>query len=1468
MKHVSILGKESITIGHNLQGVINDFVIQKPCSTIAIISDIAIEKLGYVNELQKNLLETEKTVLKFCIADGEVFKTRSTKEKIEDFLLSNKCHRDTILIALGGGVVGDLVGFVASTYMRGVPVIQIPTTLLAMVDSSIGGKTGLDTKSGKNLIGAFHQPIHVFIDVRYLVTLPERHFCNGMAEVIKTAAIGNSREFLFLEENADNLLNSLSLQNGLFSDAIASILIHIVEESVKIKAAIVTKDEKEGGLRGLLNFGHTVGHGIEAAVFPDLLHGECVSLGMTIEAEISRHLNNLSHVSLGRLERLLKTFKLPTNFFSDSLRSRIKNRDISLKKLMSYIAIDKKNSGKKIKVVLLKDIGSTVENQASIVEKNVLELHLCKGIRIYPFCSNTKEFELEVPGSKSLSNRVLLVAALGQGSIKIQNLLHSEDTQVMLNALKMLKVCSFEFLENGNTILINGGGGKISLPEKEIFISNAGTAARFLTTALNLICGEVTLTGNERMKLRPIHPLVDALRTSGCTIEYLEKSGCLPLKIISKGFKGGLIELDAKISSQYVSSILLCAPYALEQVTLKLTGGTVISRQYIDMTLDIMAKFGVEVEQIDQFTFKIPRKCYENPLDYFVEPDASSATYPLAFAAVTNTKVTIPHLSADSTQGDSKFAKIILGKMGCEVIQDKYTSVIGVPRCLPLFDIDMEVLTDAFLTAAALGAITTEGYTKISGIANQRVKECNRITAMREGLKTFGVKTEEFGDGMTVFPQNDLKEGFIDCQEDHRVAMSFSLLGVKQGCVLNDRKCVEKTFPQWFDILKNTFEVKMEGVEIPEQKFEENTQNIYLIGMRGVGKSHFGKFLASKLQYSFLDLDDEIKCSLGSSIKEHIEQMGWQNFREIEYKILKKAMVRNKTVISCGGGIIDFENSKMALQECSDIVIFLQRDSKDLQQEFLNDENRPKYEEPFLNVYNRRHAAYYDTCDFEFRCFKINGRYDFDLLQNLFVDFVNGILKPTCGAETNFVCLTMPNYTFIENEQLLEITDSASAVEVRVDLLDSRDLDKIGEQIFYLKYLIKKPIIFTVRTNLEGGKFIYDEKQYKSLLEAASKWSCEYIDIEFCRNIDIKTKSKIISSYHSFEPIDWMSFETRNIANKMQQKEDLVKIIGFGEDLDPLLQFKKWFNDNFTKKLICCNMGNGAPLSRIFSEFVPVTHAKLSKAATGQLTWQKINEIKSQLGIVKPLQFYLFGYPISTSQSPTLHNCGFQVVGFPYKYNLFEANNVEKLSTILKDDDFGGASVTIPLKESILNFCDYLSPESKAIGAVNTVKKINGKLHGYNTDWIGVRDCALNLLGRKPNNVLVIGAGGTSRAACYAVNQWHVSLFIWNRTIEKARSLADQFQGEVLTELTGEFDLIIATIPHTAQTFQLPKSDYLVELSYSPRDTPFMKQISKNVAGIDILIAQGYQQFEIWTETTAPRNSMRKAVYQNFYKQK
>ena len=272
---------------------------------------------------------------------GEAFKTRDTWARVTDELLAAGCGRDTTVVALGGGVVGDLAGFVAATFMRGVPVVQCPTTLLAMIDASVGGKTGVDTASGKNLVGAFHEPAAVLADIEVLRTLPVAHRRAGLAEAFKHGIIADAAYLATLDASASSILAG---DAGATLDAVA--------RSVEIKAAVVSTDAREHGLRKTLNFGHTLGHAIEHVSGYALLHGECVAIGMVLEARVAERLGVATGGTSDTIEGILLRAGLPVR----------PPRDLSAADILAATRLDKKARGGTVEYALPERIGAMAAN--------------------------------------------------------------------------------------------------------------------------------------------------------------------------------------------------------------------------------------------------------------------------------------------------------------------------------------------------------------------------------------------------------------------------------------------------------------------------------------------------------------------------------------------------------------------------------------------------------------------------------------------------------------------------------------------------------------------------------------------------------------------------------------------------------------------------------------------------------------------------------------------------------------------------------------------------------------------------------------------------------------------------------------------------------------------------------------------------------------------------------------------------
>jgi len=409
--------------------------------------------------------------------------------------------------------------------------------------------------------------------------------------------------------------------------------------------------------------------------------------------------------------------------------------------------------------------------------------------------------EINLPGSKSLSNRALLLAALAKGTTKITNLLESDDTRHMLNALKQLGI-QYTLSEDKTECTVTGNAGAIHTAElQELFLGNAGTAMRPLCAALCLGSGSYLLTGEPRMKERPIGHLVDALRQAGAKISYQENEGYPPLLIEAGGLSGGDVKIDGAISSQFLTALLLAAPMAKEDMTITIIG-ELVSKPYIDITLHIMKEFGVDVVNENYKTFSIKGgQTYKAVDTFMVEGDASSASYFLAAAAIKGGTVKVTGIGKKSVQGDVQFVDV-LEKMGAVVEWgDDFVAVSKGE--LHAIDMDFNHIPDAAMTIATM-ALFVEGTTTLRNIYNWRVKETDRLYAMATELRKVGAQVEEGEDYLKITPPKVLKHAAIDTYDDHRMAMCFSLLALDPVSVtINEPECTAKTFPTYFEVLES-----------------------------------------------------------------------------------------------------------------------------------------------------------------------------------------------------------------------------------------------------------------------------------------------------------------------------------------------------------------------------------------------------------------------------------------------------------------------------------------------------------------------------------------------------------------------------------------------------------------------------------------------------------------------------------------
>jgi 3-phosphoshikimate 1-carboxyvinyltransferase len=404
-----------------------------------------------------------------------------------------------------------------------------------------------------------------------------------------------------------------------------------------------------------------------------------------------------------------------------------------------------------------------------------------------------------VPGSKSITNRALVLAALSGKACELHGALQSEDTEVMVDNLQRLG-----FIVNADwqaaivRVAANTTGRVIPAAQAELFVANSGTTMRFLTALVALGQGRYRLDGVPRMRERPIEDLLAGLRQLGVSARCERGNGCPPVVVEANGLSGGRVEIKGNTSSQFLSGLLMSAPLAQSPLTIHWSG-PYVSLPYVLMTHEIMLQFGVEVLHSPAHDFILPAPQKFGSAEYAIEPDASAASYFLASAAIAAGCVTVLDFPQSNLQGDVRFAQL-LAEMGCRVeCCSAGCTVHGAPLCG--IDVDMNDISDTVMTLAAV-ACFAEGPTTIRNVAHIRHKETDRLAALATELRRFGAEVEEFADGLTITPR-PLHGAQVETYNDHRMAMSMALVGLRvPGIVVKNPGCVAKTYPAFFEDLE------------------------------------------------------------------------------------------------------------------------------------------------------------------------------------------------------------------------------------------------------------------------------------------------------------------------------------------------------------------------------------------------------------------------------------------------------------------------------------------------------------------------------------------------------------------------------------------------------------------------------------------------------------------------------------------
>jgi len=424
-----------------------------------------------------------------------------------------------------------------------------------------------------------------------------------------------------------------------------------------------------------------------------------------------------------------------------------------------------------------------------------------------PVATGPVSGRVTLPGSKSYTNRALPIAALADGVSAIHGALESDDTRYMVDALQTLGIAVQPDWE-ASTIRVGGQGGRLVAERAELFLGNSGTSMRFLTALATLAYGEVCLDGTERMRERPLAPLIDGLSELGVDIRSESANGCPPVIVRSAGLPGGTIRMRGDVSSQYFSAVAMVLPYADAPLEIRVDG-ELVSKPYIDMTAEAMSAFGVELHHNNYRRIWVEHGQRYRARDYVVEPDASAASYFFALAAVTGGSITVEHLPPTSRQGDLAFVDA-LEQMGCRVERSSGDVTVTGPAHLNGIEIDMNAISDTVQTLAAIAPFASSRVA-IRNVRHIRDKETDRIAAVATELRRMAVDVDQLDDGLVIRPSTP-QAATIQTYDDHRMAMSFAIAATQvPGTTIVDPGCVAKTVPGFWKLL-----FPLLGARVPE----------------------------------------------------------------------------------------------------------------------------------------------------------------------------------------------------------------------------------------------------------------------------------------------------------------------------------------------------------------------------------------------------------------------------------------------------------------------------------------------------------------------------------------------------------------------------------------------------------------------------------------------------------------------------
>lgn len=737
----------NVYIEENLLDKVGEMINKMGCyGKVAIITDSAVQKL-YLQQVLDSFSGYDCKVVSYAFPNGESSKNLVELGKIYDFLAESEITRTDLVVALGGGVCGDMVGFASSSFLRGVDFVNIPTTLLSMVDSAIGGKTAVNISAGKNQVGAFYQPKMVLCDTKTLNTLSEELIADGVGEIAKYAVLEDKNLFDLLE--SDNFFERID---------------EVIQICVKIKDEYVSGDVFDKGKRQLLNLGHTLGHVVEKDSKFAIAHGKAVLIGLNYIAEKFAGTKEIENILL-HLKKVAQKFDMPITY------------KLSADELWKMAVNDKKRHGNYIAIARPYAVGDCrLENVKITNPINYTEIvkKACYDVEISPQKLNGK---INPPPSKSHLHRLLICSAFSGEKITIDNVCYSDDILATINALESLGA---RITKQEKSVIING----IELKKSCVIdCKECGSTFRFFIPICGMLGIKTQFLGSKRLGERGYQDIIDAMESQ---INFDKKQG-LPLNIDGK-FNKEDIYISGSLSSQFVSGLMLGAFASGKKLNIHLTS-KLSSSGYVDMTIKVIKQFGGEVLIVEDGYSIVPKLKADNFLKTGNEQLKVQEKHISAEVDYSNLAFwLVAGVNFDLEEDDSKQADKIILKLVQNLKNNK-----------PL-DISVDKTPDLAPILAVLGT-RLSGKSVLSDCARLKAKECDRLQATFEVLNKLGINAEIVGDSLEVWG-GDIHGGItLDSYGDHRMAMMETILAsfAQNKIIIKNAQVVNKSYPNFWE---------------------------------------------------------------------------------------------------------------------------------------------------------------------------------------------------------------------------------------------------------------------------------------------------------------------------------------------------------------------------------------------------------------------------------------------------------------------------------------------------------------------------------------------------------------------------------------------------------------------------------------------------------------------------------------------